>query len=275
VAWLEFDHMERDPDPIANVGVCVAPAYLDPFASLPPQPAAEVLATILHTLRAIRRHEVTAEEHACFERCIERLPPTARWIHLSIMAARSPTELKLYGAFPVHAVVPYLRDIGWAGDCQPVADLLDRYCPPERTGDVVYLDLPVTGMCALETAGAGIVFAQQQLRTGRDGDPGRRGLLEALVEDGLCRTEERDALVGWPGRDLRLMPQGGPGEGELAWVDRWFDIKVVHRPSGPTLAKAYLGFTARTTTIDELSRGAPGSPRPAASPAPVAAPGTS
>src|SRR5260221_5264736 len=39
VAWLEFDHMESDENPIANLGVCLAPAYIDPFASLPSQRA--------------------------------------------------------------------------------------------------------------------------------------------------------------------------------------------------------------------------------------------
>jgi hypothetical protein len=186
VAWLEFDNMDRDPDPVANVGVCLAPAYLDPFAPLPRQPASEMLVIVLETLRVIRRQAASADELACFQRCLGRLPDGARWIHLSVMAARSPLELKLYGAFPTAAVLSYLAQVGWAGDRAAVAELLAIYAPDARTAGMVYLDLPVTGMLAPETAGLGIVFSQQQLRTAQDQDPGRRALLDQMVIRGLC-----------------------------------------------------------------------------------------
>jgi hypothetical protein len=266
VAWLEFDHMDRDPDPVANVGVCLAPAYLDPFAPLPRQPASDMLVTVLETLRVIRRHAATADELASFQRCLGRLPEGARWIHLSVMAARSPLELKLYGAFPTATVLPYLAQVGWAGDRAAVADLLAIYCPDARTAGMVYVDLPVTGMLTSETAGLGVVFSQQQLRTGNDPDPGRRALLDQMVIRGLCSPDEREALARWPGQR-----EGGPDAFRL---DRWLDIKLAHRPRQPLLGKAYLGFAGRDLSSRALRSAAPDSRRKEAYPAPDAAPGT-
>jgi hypothetical protein len=297
VAWLEFDHMERDPEPIASVGICLAPAYLDPFAALPPQPPQQVLATILDSLRAIRRHEASAEEVGCFERCLDRLPPGASWIHLSVMAGRAPVELKLYGVFPADAVVPHLAAIGWAGDPAAVAGMLARYCPAERTGGAVYLDLPVTGMLSPARAGAGVVFAQQQLRIAGEHDPARAALLDQLVADGLCDAEERDELRRWPGHAVRALADAEPAHpaaeavspaaeavspaaeavspaAEAVSIDRWFDIKLAHRTRERLLAKAYLGFAARDAAAAIRRPAGPGYPRRAASPAPTPAPET-
>jgi hypothetical protein len=266
VAWLEFDHMDRDADPVANVGVCLAPAYLDPFAPLPRQPASDMLVTVLETLRVIRRHAASSDELACFQRCLGRLPDGARWIHLSVMAARSPLELKLYGAFPRDTVLPYLTQVGWAGDRAAVADLLAIYCSDARTAGMVYLDLPVTGLQAPETAGLGVVFSQQQLRTAVDNDPGRRALLDQMVIRGLCTPGEREALARWPGHRER-----GPDGFRL---DRWLDIKLAHRPGQPLLGKAYLGFAGRNLSGSALRSAAPDSRRKEAYPAPDVAPGT-
>jgi hypothetical protein len=273
VAWLEFDHMEQDDNPVANVGVCLVPAYLDPFADLPPQSEPEMMETIVESLRVIRDDEPSAEETVCFQRCLDQLPERARWIHLSVMAARAPMELKLYGTFPVKTVVPFLRDIGWAGDREAVAELLARYCPSERTADVVYLDLPVTGMLTRATAGVGIVFAQQHLRVAGERDPARRELLDVLVADGLCSARERDDLIGWPGHDLHS-PMSGAGAPPMR-VDRWFDIKLAHRPGAPLLAKVYLGFVARDVAMPAVTMPAtPGYPPAEASSDPCPAPGT-
>ncbi len=262
VTWLEFDHMEHELQPIANVGVCVAPAYLDPAATLPSQPAAEVIATVLEAVRVIRGEEVDASERTCFQRCIERLPPGARWIHLSVMAARAPIELKLYGAFPTETVVPYLKEVGWAGDPGAIARLLERTCPPERTGGMVYVDLPVTGMLEPGSAGLGIVFAQQQLSLARERDPSRRALLEQMVAEGLCAAAERDVLLGWPAR----------AEVDGDRIDRWFDLKLAQTPGRPLLCKAYLGFAARALAPGPFKPAAPDSRRPAVSRVPVSVP---
>jgi hypothetical protein len=274
VAWLEFDHMESDDDPVANVGVCLAPAYLDPSSKLPSQPASELLDTIAETLRVIRRSEPDPDELECFRKCLERLPQAARWIHLSVMAARTPLQLKLYGTFPVDSVIPYLQDVGWAGDPAPVAELLRRYCPWDRTAGTVYVDLPVTGMYDSATAGLGIVFARQQLRVAHHRDPARKELLDLLVADGLCGPDEREGLVQWPSLDGVIVPLDQASDVTETRVERWFDLKLVYQPSGPLLGKAYLGFLARRRVSPDLRPRARDNRRPGASPSPAVAPET-
>jgi hypothetical protein len=240
VAWLEFDHLERDENPVASIGVCVAPAYLDPFVALPPQASRDALPVVVEALRVIRRHEVSSEEEIALQRCFDRLPAGARWIHLSVMAGREPAELKLYGIFPGRTVLGYLAEIGW-GPLPGFEDLLARHCTPERTGGVVYLDLPITGTGLMAPtgprAGLGVVFAQQQLRASAERDPRRTPLLDGLVAEGLCTAEEREALLRWPASQSLDLPGGH--------LDRWFDVKLVHHPLRGLAAKAYLGFAAR------------------------------
>jgi hypothetical protein len=250
VTWLEFDHLESDPRPVASLGVCLAPSYLDPFASLPRQPAVEVLPVISETLAVIRQQPPSAREAACFERCFRRLPEGARYIHLSIMAGRDPLELKLYGEFPAPSLLPYLREVGWRGDLARVADLLARHGRPEQMAEVVYLDLPVTGMLADATSGLGVVFTQQHLRIARDRDAARPALLDRLMVDGLCSPEERDGLSAWTGSEVVRLDGGAEGSQARRRIDRWLDIKLVQQAqaSGGLLAKAYLGFAARPTS---------------------------
>jgi hypothetical protein len=268
VAWLEFDHMEVDRNPLANIGVCLAPAYIDPFAPLPPQSPATALGTVWASLNAILGQTPSGDERACFERCFERLPGAARWIHLSVMTAREPVELKLYGTFPPDLVLPYLEDIGWRGDARIVSQMLARYCSPERTGGVVYVDLPVTGMLDPSRAGLGIVFPKQHLRFTRDRDVTRSSLLQQLLEDGLCTPGQVGALAVWPGHGARTMSTGSGAFS--ARVERWFDVKVAHRAARPLLAKAYLGFTARRPAQATTRRATPEMPSRGASPVPPA-----
>ena len=260
LVWLEFDHMERDQEPTGNVCVCLAPAYLNPFAALPAQSASEVLAVVHESIHVVSGTDATPDERARLSRCFERLPVGARFIHLSVMIGRGPRQLKLYGVFPQAALLAYLAEVGWAGDRAAIGNLLARLCPPARTGGSLYVDLPLTDMGAPDAAGLGLAFGQQHLRVASEHDHARRALLEALIEDGLCTVAQREALCAWPGRE-------GP-------LERWMDVKIVHRPSAlasaSTLAKAYLGFGARLTGAPAVRRaaGAPGAR--GASPAPLA-----
>jgi hypothetical protein len=266
LAWLEFDHMEREVDPIGNVGVCLAPAYIDPFAALPEQAPDEVLPVILESIHAVSAQPVAAEDRRLLQTCVEGLPRGARWIHLSIMVARDPLQLKLYGAFPCAAVLPYLARVGCAADPAPIARVLERSCPSTRTGDSIYLDLPVTGMLDPRQAGLGLAFGQQHLRISHEQDPSRRALLESLTEDGLCTPAQRDALVAWPGHETGVeAARAVNGEGAID-VQRWLDIKLVCAASGALQAKAYLGFAARRAPAVGLNRAVGARPAREASP---------
>jgi hypothetical protein len=265
VTWLEFDRMEREENPIANVGVCLAPTYLDPFSVLPGQEPSRTLDTVVESLRVTLGQEPTPQTRDAFKLSLQRLPAAARWIHLSIMAARTPVELKLYGKFPREELLPYLDAVQWAGDRRAVEALLQRYCPTERTADVLYVDLPVTGMHDPREAGLGVVFSQQHLKVSQERDPGRRALLRVLQEDGLCSPVEASALAAWPGREGHATD---PRDRGRAQVERWLDVKVVHLPSRPLAAKAYLGFAARPgAKVTERDAIPPESASPAPRPA--------
>ena len=245
VTWLEFDDIESNPGPLGSIGVCLAPAYLDPHAALPRQASVDVLAVVFESLRAIRGEMPTSHERASFEKCFEHLPALARWLHLSVKVSRSPAELELHGLIPREELVPYLVQLGWAGDSSAVSSSIDRYCMPDQTGGLLSVDLPITGMFNAETAGLGVVFGQHHLRIGSDRDPRRAALLEALVRAGLCTASERAALLKWPGKELVPLPEQRPGGPDAAWVRCWHDIKIVHRPKRSPMAKAYLGFAAQ------------------------------
>jgi hypothetical protein len=273
LTWLEFDHMEATDHPVGSIGVCLAPAYLDPHATLPPQSPDQVLPVLFESLRASRGEGTTPDERAAFERCFQHLPGDALWIHLSVMLSRDPVELKLYGVFPQAEVLPYLARIGWAGDRGAVARLIERTCTPERTAGQIYLDLPVTGMFDPAQAGLGIVFGQQHLRLappGPERHPGRTPLLDLLTSDGLCTPAQRSSLIDWSGVD-RAVPVVEASAG-LVDVQRWLDIKVAYHPRRPLMAKAYLGFLARPArrACDEIDLSSEALlPRPPSRPSPT------
>jgi len=237
VAWIEFDDAERQHAPAANVCVSVVPSYIDPFAPLTSQAVPELLALLYESVGVIRGTPCSDAEERALRRSVEMLPSGAHWIHLSVMSARKPGQLKLYGYFPVGTLLKYLEDVRWLGDVASVGRLVSRYYTPDLTGASVYVDLPVSDLIPGATTGLGLCFSQQQVRQSTPNDPARRVLLGRLHEDGLCTTRERDALAAWPSCvELTL-------EGAATRIERWLDIKLVHRAEQPPLAKAYLGFS--------------------------------
>lgn len=254
-AWLEFDDVVRQADPAASICLCVAPSYRDPYARLPARPAAEVLDTITHGVRAVQERDLGLDERMLLQRCLESLPAQASWIHLSMMTARNPLELKLYGVFPGGTLLRYLQDVGWPGTFTTFSRFLHRYHSSVRDGESVYLDLPLAGFDDNRSAGLGVCFSQQQLRRGGQritGDPFRTSLLEALIRDGMCTSAQVAALKEW---------MRGPAAGLAPAIDRWLDIKLVYHDARAPLAKAYLGFARRRASFAGIS---PSSPAPTA-----------
>jgi hypothetical protein len=256
VAWLEFDDVDRQEAPVASVCVCIVPSYVDPYAPLAEQGAAPPLATVEESVEVLRGAPLAPEERRAFERCFRALPAGARFIHLSVMTGRSPTELKLYGAFPQHTLLDYLRRIAWDGDLAAIARVLDRYCPLGRTGNVAYVDLPLSSCHLPGHAGLGICFSQQHLRLAEDSDPAREPLLHALFDDGLSSLDEVRALSRWPGST----PVGSSASWVHQRIRRWLDVKLVYRVGQPLFAKAYLGFAMERAITEPLSPRARGTP---------------
>jgi hypothetical protein len=257
IAWIEFDDVHRQAEPAASVCVCLAPTYGNPFVPIAPRSSAEVLETVVQSVRAVSARDLDARQQRAIERCIERLPGAARWIHLSMMTARNPVELKLYGLFPATDLLRYLREVAWPGTLTTLSQFLARYRSVEQPSEMVYVDLPLAAFDERSSVGMGLCFSQQQVRLGGGaplGDASRTSLLQALTRDGLCTAAEAVALTRWP-----TSSAGRPDE----LVNRWLDIKLVYHDARPVLAKAYLGFARRRPTRGGFSLTAREPPGPA------------
>lgn len=252
-AWLEFDDVAHQEAPAASVCVCVAPTYRDPYAPIPAQPPGELLDTIVEWVRALRQQDPGSDQRQVLRRCIDALPDGARWIHLSLMSARDPVALKLYGVFPADTLLRYLQEIAWPGTLTTFSQFLRRFHSPEQDGEEIYLDFPLAAFEDRPGAGLGLCFSQQQLRGSerrRSGDPARASLLKALVRDGACTSVQAAALAEWVARPAATI-SSADGRAALPQaalqIDRWLDLKLVYHDARPLLAKAYLGFARRRT----------------------------
>jgi len=167
--------------------------------------------------------------------CFERLPDGARWIHLSVMLGRTPTALKLYGSFQRGAVLPYLREIGWAGDGEAIEAILGDVYGAPLLGDQVFLDLNLDTYRDARRCTLGLAVAPQHLFDGPAREPDRRRVLERWIEKGLCTRAQASDLRCWI---------NGTDDGLTAarWMLRPFlDLKLVWQAGRALLAKAYLG----------------------------------
>jgi hypothetical protein len=240
VAWLEFDDVERQAQACeANVCASIVPSYIDPYVPLTSQAGTELLATMFECITAARGTPCTEPEAFALANAITRLPSGAHWIHLSVMTARKPMELKLYGVFPRHALSDYLSSIGWCGNFAALEHSIANYCPPSVAGSSLYVDLPVNQLLAPQPGNLGLCLSQQQVRGSSEGDPRRRGQIAQLLADGLCSDAQAEALSAWPGEEERRLGQTS------VCLERWLDLKLVHSTQAMRLAKAYLGFAVR------------------------------
>lgn len=247
VIWVEFDDVAEQQLPTANVCASVVPSYIDPFAPVMSQAPADLLQTFCECVQVIRGTPCSPAEGQQFQRLLLALPSGAHWIHLSVMTARQPTQLKLYGVFPSETLVPYLEQVGWHGNYTQLQASLDTFCDARQVGDKVYVDLPLTDFLAGNPQCLGLCFSQQQVHAPKPSDPRRIELLSRLLALGLCDGEQLAALCDWP-CDLQLQDLGVASR-----VKRWTDIKLVHQ-ADRLFAKAYLGYS-QTSPSGQLRLG--------------------
>lgn len=234
--WLEFDDVELQSALSANLCATVAPSYLEPLAPIVSLAHADLPAILFEVLGTARGDAPTLVEKATLTRCVQGLPAGSHWLHLSVMTARSPQVLKLYGVFPAGTVVAYLQELGWAGDLGRIERLLARSAEVDGSNGEVYLDLCVSELFGDHGYSLGICFSKQRIRPA---DPRRGALIEFLLSERLCTGAQASALAKWPAK----LPLGG-GTERRAFLERWFEIKLVYHSAAALSAKAYLGFAA-------------------------------
>lgn len=189
--WLEFDATRsRQPRPswfltLAQAGaggeelVRNVDRVFDRLSGASPGPAA------LETLR-----------HAC--RPGLGCPPMT---DLGLMAARQQRALRLIAPCrDAGEALDWLAALGWPGEQAPVR----RWCRSlSRWSDELRVCLDVTDRVQSR------IGLEIPVNAARADDPALLGLLEWLVRQGLCREEERSALLAWPGI---VTPQDAGGD---------------------------------------------------------------
>ncbi|AUX31321.1 MULTISPECIES: hypothetical protein [Sorangium] len=159
-------------------------------------------------------------------RCIARLPPSGRAMHVAPLAVRERAAVRLVVAMAKADVPAYLARIDWPGSIADIEALLDSMVPfTSHVGFHLDVGAAVEPMLGLE-----ISFPVVDLRWAT--------ALDRLVALGACLPDKRDAILAWPA-DARPWPG-------RAWPTRLRQgvmLKLVYRPDAPLEAKAYLGIT--------------------------------
>jgi hypothetical protein len=241
--WLEYDDIEpccawQQP----CLSACLVRGYGSNGTISTKLDRHATFSLMTEVVEVLRGAPASVLERAKLQRCATALPDAGRIIHLSSMAAREHPVLKLYLAIPRHALCDYLDLVGWRGPMTAIAALVDDLYPTQRVGNELYVDLTLDDLDAVGGNRIGLVFTPQHLEHSQERDPGRRPLLDALVERELCSRKQAAELAAWPERTRH----GNWGDGRRPiTIERWLDLKVVWQPSSPLAAKAYLGHSAR------------------------------
>jgi hypothetical protein len=219
--WLEFDvGLEEIPPPVT----C---AKLQPDAPL---------AWLIDTLfPALHGKPLTGPQERLVRLCHESIPPPAYLLYVFSLLARGTDTLRLelFGLDPA-GIAAFLDRVA-PGTVAWVADTAALFEGVER----IHLSLDL-GEEILPRIGIEGSFSRLPTR-----EPGWRELLDRLVARGLCRPDEREAALAWPGYDtFRTAPQSWPAEAALRDVcfRRLSHVKVVCRPDRAPEAKLYLLF---------------------------------
>lgn len=226
VSWL---WLEYDLDPIAG----------DPGRSLRPSAVAALApgaleATPGQVLAALAGAPASADRRRRIRRCLAALPPGARLLYVFSMLSRPgrPARLEI-GGLSFAALVRYLERVAGA----EAARRADAMRPLTAGAEPHHLSLDIGDEVA-PRFGIDCSFPRLPQRETRWSE-----LLDLLVAAGLCRREEREALLGWTGYDtFRSAFAEWPASAGLgcAVARALSHVKLVSRPGRPAEAKAYL-----------------------------------
>jgi hypothetical protein len=174
---------------------------------------------------------VDRETAGTLSRCVDELPPCGQILHAAIRPTSDGDVARLVVRLPWREVPGALERLGWPGSPPALREQLERLC---ETTLVHSVNLDIGSRLG---ARVGIEFHHP---TSPAEDPRWISLFDALEADAACTPEARSALVEWA--DPRRDPGFEPG---AVRIRRELLVKVVHEPSGPLRAKAYLPFSPR------------------------------
>jgi hypothetical protein len=221
--WLEFD-LGRESEEIPSPVVC---AKLQPAAPLP---------WLIDTLfPALHGKPLTKSQERLVRLCHESIPTQAYLLYAFSLLARGidAVRLELFGLDPA-GIDAFLGRVA-PGTATWVEDVAALFEGVER----IHLSLDL-GTEVLPRIGVEGSFSRLPSR-----EPGWQELLDRLVACGLCRPDEREAALAWPGYDtFRTATRAWPADAGLRDVcfRRLSHVKVVCRPDRAPEAKLYLLF---------------------------------
>lgn len=220
--WLEFD-LDREPPGAPAPVVC---------AKLLPRAETGWLTGSLFP--ALHGKPLTPDQRRLLELCHESIPEPAYLLYAFSLLSRGTDILRMeiFGLDPT-GIAAYLGRV--APSALPwVERAADLFTGVER----IHLSLDL-GTEILPRIGLEGSFSRQPRR-----EPRWRELFDRLVERGLCRSEERDAALAWPGSDtFWTAPESWPVAAAGGFCFRKLShIKVICRPDREPEAKVYLLF---------------------------------
>ncbi len=221
---LEYDLDGRAGEPW--IGPTIEPRQLSGVGAIHDAYAGKPVASWDSYRAANAMLELLSQESRSWQRrllaCFEALPAYGCINHLGFFRQRGDGNrdaIRLVVSTPRRAVSPFLRSVGWSGDDERFAALLDRFAPYAGRVD---FDLDV------ERVGAGPrISFYLELWSPRPASSALRQVLDDLVTDAWLSPRAARGLREWVAAS-----NGRPA--------RFLTLKVLEEPSGRQV-KAYLG----------------------------------
>jgi hypothetical protein len=229
--WLELTIDAHDREPVPSIFF-----DMDRTGML----TLEQRMAAVHTVLKLLCHDFDPASYAQLRQCVERALPELRLHNLGLVPSQQSGALRvsLLGKRGP-AIVPCLERLGWRDDAERLSSLLARY---SRDADKMILDVDVS-MRAQDPIAIELFWSPQR---------SWEELFSLLEGEGLCRAEEAQAILAWPGksavsRDPRVRAlASAEGQGWQALIRRLSHVKLSFVPSDASrsakelCAKAYL-----------------------------------
>lgn len=231
-AFLEFDvsrGLEQISSPAVFLGIKPTSQFSCGGGRYAPHPAAGSLSIVPRLIEGLLAHPIDTCTQEKLSDCISALPTGSILLHVGLMLSRS-RAVRVHVAVPSHVASGYLDAIGLDSLAGEIKDLLSRYGAGaplatlqmeigEQVGEAIGIEFSL---------GSGLDEKQALAWS---------GLLNRLTEDGLCRSDKRDALLAWPSVFLAVTEPDDPLRNIRQDLSH---VKISVRPDQPLRAKAYL-----------------------------------
>lgn len=223
--WLELD-LDREPQGIPDPVAC---------AKLLPDVETAWLTGSLYP--ALHGRSLTPEQRRLVELCHGSLPRPAYLLYAFSLLPRGldAVRMEIFGLDPAGIA-------GYLGRVAPTAlPWVERTAELFEGVERIHLSLDL-GAEILPRIGIEGSFSRLPGR-----EPRWRELFDRLVERGLCRPEERDAALAWPGSEtFWTAPESWPAAAAGGFCFRKLShVKMICRPDRAPEAKVYLLFGHR------------------------------